>query len=433
MSDASSDGGFDQEDVSPMIEVVYPVGEETEVPQTRGQLFKTVLVEGTGSKPPKGAKVTVHYVGTLASDGSKFDSSRDRGEYFDFTIGQGQVIKGWDTGVATMRKGEKSILRCLPEYGYGASGSPPKIPPNSTLNFEVELFDWTKSDDISEDKDKSLMKKTVVEGKDWERPDYETEVTMDFAVLKNGDDDAEVVADKKDWKIVIGETDLPSGVEEALKTMKNGEVAEVECKKLSVGHPDFPQLVVGQPAYYRIAIKTFTKVKTWDAKGTEKITQAAKRKDQGNAYFVNKDYARALQKYKRGLEYIEHEYGIDEADKPEARKLKISMWSNTAQCALSTGKYADCVANCNKVLAEDPGNAKALFRRGKAQGLLQEWDEGIKDLKKVLEMDPSNADVARELQVVQEALRQHNAKQKAKYGNMFAKMAAMEEKEKQSN
>jgi len=96
--------------------------------------------EGAAGPPPKGYQVKAHYTGTLASDGSKFDSSVDRGRPFDFTIGKGQVIKGWDEGFATMKVGEKAILEIAPEYGYGAAGSPPKIPANSTLLFDVELL-----------------------------------------------------------------------------------------------------------------------------------------------------------------------------------------------------------------------------------------------------------------------------------------------------
>lgn len=108
-----------------------------------GGLLKKILVEGTGEeKPPSGAEVFVHYVGTLHEDGSLFDSSRDRGEEFDFEVGVGRVIKGWDVGICTMRKGEKAILRCASHYAYGERGSPPKIPGGATLNFEVELFRW---------------------------------------------------------------------------------------------------------------------------------------------------------------------------------------------------------------------------------------------------------------------------------------------------
>ena len=89
-----------------------------------------------------------------------FDSSVDRGEPFEFTVGVGQVIKGWDTGVLTMKKGEKCLLRCEPDYAYGAAGSPPKIPPHSTLEFEVELLSWQSVKDIKGD---GGVVKTVVE------------------------------------------------------------------------------------------------------------------------------------------------------------------------------------------------------------------------------------------------------------------------------
>ena len=90
--------------------------------------------------PPKGCRVTAHYTGTLAKDGSKFDSSVDRGQPFKFDLGKGQVIRGWDEGFASMKVGEKAILEIAPDYGYGAAGSPPKIPPKATLHFEVELL-----------------------------------------------------------------------------------------------------------------------------------------------------------------------------------------------------------------------------------------------------------------------------------------------------
>ena len=92
--------------------------------------------------PPPGYEVTAHYTGTLKSNGSKFDSSVDRGKPFKFTIGQGQVIQGWDQGFASMKVGEKAILEISAEYGYGATGSPPNIPGGATLMFEVELIDF---------------------------------------------------------------------------------------------------------------------------------------------------------------------------------------------------------------------------------------------------------------------------------------------------
>jgi len=95
---------------------------------------------GTGPSPKAGQTVTVHYTGTL-TDGTTFDSSRDKGQPFSFTIGQGQVIKGWDEGVMSMKVGGRRKLIVPAALGYGADGTPGgPIPPNATLNFDVELL-----------------------------------------------------------------------------------------------------------------------------------------------------------------------------------------------------------------------------------------------------------------------------------------------------
>jgi len=114
-----------------------PTNSET-ITTPSGLKYQEITI-GTGAVPKQGNKVTVHYIGTL-QDGSKFDSSRDRGNPFDFNLGVGQVIKGWDEGLSTMRVGGRRILTIPPELGYGTRGAGGVIPPNATLIFDVELL-----------------------------------------------------------------------------------------------------------------------------------------------------------------------------------------------------------------------------------------------------------------------------------------------------
>ena len=113
----------------------------TETPS--GLKFEDTVV-GTGASPATGQTCSMHYTGWLwvnGAKGKKFDSSHDRDRPFEFPIGKGRVIKGWDEGVATMKVGGKRILLIPPDLGYGSRGAGGAIPPNATLIFEVELLE----------------------------------------------------------------------------------------------------------------------------------------------------------------------------------------------------------------------------------------------------------------------------------------------------
>ena len=116
---------------------------EPEPPPSNEKLEMKDLVVGKGQEAKKGDPVKVHYVGTLP-DGKEFDSSKKHNQPFEFELGAGRVIKGWDQGVAGMKVGGKRKLTVPPSLGYGPRGFPPVIPPNSTLIFEVELLEVKK-------------------------------------------------------------------------------------------------------------------------------------------------------------------------------------------------------------------------------------------------------------------------------------------------
>ncbi|BFG42653.1 hypothetical protein CerSpe_289270 [Prunus speciosa] len=205
-------GDFDLPDEGPVLKV----GEEKEI--GKQGLKKKLLKEGEGWDTPKnGDEVEVHYTGTLL-DGTQFDSSRDRGTPFKFTLGQGQVIKGWDEGIRTMKKGEDALFTIPPELAYGDSGSPPTIPPKATLQFDVELLSWTSVNDIS--KDGGIIKKILKEGEKWENPKDLDEVIVNFEARL---DDGKVVEKSDRVEFTVKDGYFCPALSKAVKTMKKGE------------------------------------------------------------------------------------------------------------------------------------------------------------------------------------------------------------------
>ncbi|XP_015086548.1 peptidyl-prolyl cis-trans isomerase FKBP62-like [Solanum pennellii] len=207
--------GMDDIDV-PEPDPVMKVDEEKEI--GKSGIKKKLLKEGEGwEHPSKGDDVEVHYVGTLL-DGTQFDSSRDRGTPFKFKLGEGQVIKGWDEGIKTMKKGEKALFTIPPDMAYGESGSPPTIPTNATLQFEVELLSWISIKDIC--KDGGIFKKILVEGEGWQNPKDLDEVSVKYEARL---EDGTVVSKSDGVEFTVEDGYFCPALSKAVKTMKKGE------------------------------------------------------------------------------------------------------------------------------------------------------------------------------------------------------------------
>ena len=191
-----------------------------------GGISKKVLVappEGS-TGPQDGDKVFVHYVGRL-TDGSVFDSSRDRGTPFDFELGAGRVIKGWDVGVATMRIGEKCILKCRHDYAYGEHGSPPKIPGGATLEFEVELLRFKSAADLSGDG--GVLRKVLSPGSGYRTPQRGSEAIVRHAVRLA---DGTAVHEIPEYHFVVGETAVPRAWGFVVNLLKVGQCVELTTR-----------------------------------------------------------------------------------------------------------------------------------------------------------------------------------------------------------
>lgn len=486
---------------------------------------KEILVSAPETEtrhPSKGDDVTVHYVGTLESDGSKFDSSRDRGEPFKFKIGMGQVIKGWDLGVASMRKGEKAVFTLPSDYAYGDSGSPPKIPGGATLVFEIELLSFGSEVDLFHDG--GVIKDTIKKSTQSKKPKVGDEVVFSYNLstgksldsvhytigdsssladlflptevldkfltdMKQGETCSISVKDGKysvDGSLVEGEISLIDvmTVDDCSidygskivfkKTTKKGETfdcpnelstvkAEITIRDKRSHQVILPTRVVEfvpglgkhcetlESVVIRIvpneeaqvtavvdeawidptlnlanlkAADTVMDVKliefskaedSWSLSGDAKVARANKLKDAGGEIFKSGRTRFALSRYTAATRM----YDTDKNATEESKAVVKLCTLNQAMCQLKMNELRKAESACTKVLKDDSVNVKALFRRAQALSKLGEFDKAMTDIKRAMELDPTNTDLRTLYTSVREEIKKNNDQMKGLYSKMM--------------
>ncbi|CAB1315278.1 unnamed protein product [Coregonus sp. 'balchen'] len=317
---------------------------------------KVVKKQGEdGDRPMIGDKVAVHYTGKLLN-GKKFDSSMDRKKPFTFNLGKGQVIKGLDVGVTSMQRGEVCMLLCKPEYAYGSSGCPPKIPPNAMLQFEVELLSF-KGEVLTDDG--GITRRIKVKGEGYNNPNDGSTVHVHLEGRCG-----ERLFDSRKVHFVVGESEdmgVPLGVDRAMEKMQKGECCMLYLKpKYGFGKEDRAQHKIGPNSdlMYEVTLNDFEKAGR---------------------------FLQAVVQYQRIVSWLEMEFGVGKEQQQTIQNFLLVSQLNLAMCYLRLREYALVVENCNKVIELDGKNEKALYRRGEARLFRNEFSLAMSDFKLVLQ------------------------------------------------
>lgn len=400
-------------------------------PAKDGGVLKEILKEGTGDETPiEGDQVTVHYTGTLL-DGTKFDSSRDRNEPFKFPLGLRHVIKAWDIGIATMKKGEIAMLTCAPKYAYGKAGFPPTIPPNATLKFEIEMIDWER-EDLSPDKDGSIERQVIVAGEGYISPTIMTLVNIHLTGTYNGQ-----IFEDRDVMFHLGEGDnhgIVEGVEIALEHFKNKEKSKLKIKSKyafkEIGNPKF-NIPPNADVEYIVELNSFEKLEQmWSMSGEKRIEQAKLLKEKANSSLKINKYSLAITLYEKAKEFLKDDRVYENQLDTERKSVLLSLHLNLALCHLKHQQNVKAKNECEEALKLDPQNEKAHFRIGQAHLALASPEIAIKNFEKVLQIEPKNVAATKQIMICNDLIKKQQAKDRKLYANMFDKFAR-EDKQKE--
>lgn len=377
-----------------------------------GGLMKLIVKEADEEDAPmpgKGEKVSCHYTGFLRDGGKLFDSSKQRGEFFKFDLGKGSVIKGWDEGIATMKIGEKAILRCSSDFAYGDNGSPPNIPGGATLDFVVELEDVQSFESIwdIDDAKESILKKTVKEPEGWETAKEQSTVVLNvtgrekdhkgriFLELKK--EEIKVPFDLEfNHKGVIADYPHPRGFYKCIQQLGKSCVMQFKLKCTepytfgATGSEKYG-IAPNTDLFYEFELLEMTSPKSlWQLDNKEKIPFAKELKAKAGGYFKQKKIEVAKKLYKDVLDAVRNIQELSDEEQKEVDALKATCHSNVALILTQMGENTDAFKEIEEGLKIDPKHIKLRYRKAQVQYKRANYQEALEVLSELLADEPAN-------------------------------------------
>jgi len=276
----------------------------------------------------------------------------------------------------------------------------------------------------------------IKEGTGYEKPKAESKVS--FSILGKLTDGT-IFLPTKTIDLIIGTGEIDHGlnkvykpITKCIKDMKKGEKCLLKIKPEAAWGAEGSHeknIPPNAEVHFEIELVELVKDKeNWEMNSAEKLEAAKKKREQGNQFYKEDKFKRAIKRYKSAVDCIQHDQSFNDEEKQEAKKLKVPCYLNIAAANLKLKDYRTVIENCNKALEIESTNVKALFRRAQAYIEFKDYDISNQDLKKALERDPDNKEIIRELHRVHQLQAAQDRRDKAFYSKMLQGLSIEEEK-----
>lgn len=411
------------------------------VPDCKKSVRKKIISEGYGECIPFGANVVIKQRGFILPQYQSFRDTQVPCQ-ISFKIGRKSVISGLDRGVENMKKGEIALLSCGPEWAYGIVGRKPDIPPNCTVQFEIEVLDWDKWTKATEDG--GVLKLVMVEGKGPHRPNEFAECKI---LYRGWSECGYEFVNSTELMLNLGEDPaVLLGLEKAIANMFQGERSQFRVRAdYAFGNEGKAEWHIepGEDLHFEITLMDFQKgAETWQMNMEQRLQYMERKKGVGNKFFKTCQYVRASKQYESALKVFQFDSHLTPEQQQHNRRIKVNCHSNLASCVFMSkvpfpqhfkskeppkSKEELIISHCANALALDPDHIKSLIATARARIALKDDELAVAALTHALKLDSSNEEAQKLMKMVSARLHSANKKHKALFSGIFDRVRLEEE------